>query len=72
MPKLDSFTRRRLEKFVEQFRANQAKLPVLADFEKSGFSKEQVDRGVKEKLLGEFYVTLTNGSIVKGYNVIAD
>jgi len=72
MPKLDPFTRRRLEKFVLGFRENQGQLPTLNDCEAAGFDKPTIDQAVKEKCLGEFYVTLTNGTIVKGYKVVSD
>jgi hypothetical protein len=72
MPKLDPFTRRRLQKFLLDFRQNKGQLPVLSDCEKAGFDKTTMDQAVKEKLAGEFYVTLTTGAIVKGYKAIAE
>lgn len=72
MPKLDPFTRRRLVKFVDNFRQNRGQLPVLSDCEAGGFDKVTVDQAVKEKVIGEFYVTLTSGAIVKGYKSISD
>ena len=66
---IDVFTRRRLLRFIEDFRKNQGQLPTLKDLDKSGFDDARVKQAIKEKLIVEFYVTLTNGSIVKGYKL---
>lgn len=66
---MDVFTRRRLLRFIEDFRKNQGQLPTLNDLEKNGFDDARVKQGIKEKLIEEFYVTLTNGTIVKGYKL---
>ena len=69
MPQLDPFTSRRLTRFIEDFRQSSGMLPTLLDFERSGFSREQVDLAVKQKLIEQFYVTLTSGTVVKTYKV---
>jgi hypothetical protein len=69
MPKLDPFTQRRIRKFVENFRSTQGQLPTLRHFQEAGFSKEIVDLAVTDRVLEEFYVTLTNGAVVKGYKI---
>lgn len=69
MPKLDPFTIRRITKFVEDHRAKSGQLPTLKDFEASSFDRELVDTAVRVGLLEAFYVTLTNGTIVKGYKI---
>lgn len=71
MSKLDPFTQRRLLRFVENWREKGGVLPTLQDFDKAGFSKELVNQAVREKLLEEFYVTLTNGTVVKGYKCVS-
>jgi hypothetical protein len=67
---LDPFTQRRLTQFVEQFRTRSGQLPSLQDFEAAGIVRDLVERAVKAKVLEQFYVTLTNGTIVKGYKVV--
>lgn len=64
---MDPFTKRRITAFAERFRTQNAVLPTLQDFESAGFPKELVDRAVRDEILVELYVTLTNGTIVKGY-----
>lgn len=64
---LDPFTRRRLVRFIEEFRARSGQLPTLGDLEGNGFDGDRVKVALKEKVIEEFYVTLTNGTIVKGY-----
>jgi len=66
---LDPFTRRRLIRFVEDFRTRSGQLPTLADLEGNGFDGERVKIAIKEKVIEEFYVTLTSGMIVKGYKL---
>lgn len=66
--KLDPFTRRRLVRFIEGFRKD-GQLPTLKDFELAGIARETVDAGVRDKAIERFYVTLSNGTIVKGYKV---
>jgi hypothetical protein len=69
MPKLDPFTRQRITKFVENFRAESGQLPTLKDLASAGISKELVKSAISDELLSEFYVTLTNGTIVKAYKI---
>ena len=69
MSALDPFTARRLTRFIEDFRRSQGTLPTLQDFEKAGMSRELVDRAVKHQLIEQFYVTLTSGTVVKGYKI---
>lgn len=65
--KIDPFTARRLQKFVNEHRTRTGQLPTLADLTTGGFSQDVVDRAIKDKLLEQLYVTLTNGSVVKGF-----
>lgn len=67
--KIDPFTRRRLVRFIEDFRASQGQLPTLKDLEQNGFDGACVKQALKEKAIEEFYVTLTSGTIVKGYKL---
>jgi hypothetical protein len=69
MSQLDPFTRRRLEKFIEDFRAQRGQLPTLRDLDAGGFPEATVDRALKAGAIERFYVTLTNGSVVKGYKI---
>jgi hypothetical protein len=69
MSKLDLFTERRILKFIGDHRAQQGSLPTLKDLDAAGFSKEIVDAAIKQELIEMFYVTLTNGSVVKGYKI---
>jgi hypothetical protein len=66
---LDLFTRRRLEKFVSEHRGQNGELPTLRDLADHGFGEETVKIAIKTNLIEEFYVTLTNGVIVKGYKL---
>ena len=67
--RIDPFTRKRLEKFVLEFRDSSGILPTLADLAAAGFDKKKVDDAIHDKLIVEFYVTLTNGTVVKGYKL---
>jgi hypothetical protein len=69
MSRLDPFTSRRLAKFIEEFRQSSGVLPTLQDFEKAGFARELVEQAVRQKLIEQFYVTLTSGTVVKGYKI---
>ncbi len=69
MARLDPFTRKRLEKFVADFRDRSGVLPTLQDLATAGFEKSRVDDGIKDGVISEFYVTLTNGTILKGYKL---
>ena len=65
----DAFTLRRLEKFIENFRAREGQLPTLNDLDRAGFDSGAVKAALKEERIEEFYVTLTTGSVVKGYKL---
>jgi hypothetical protein len=69
MGALDPFTARRLSRFVEDHRAKSGQLPTYADFEKAGFARELVKEAERAKLIEELYVTLTNGTVVKGFRL---
>ena len=69
MKRMDPFSSRRLEKFIETYRTKSGQLPTLADLATEGFSKALVDDAIHDELIEEFYVTLTNGSIRKGYKL---
>ena len=65
--KPDTFTFRRLAKFCDDYRQQKGLLPTLADLEAGGFEKKLVASAVKEGWVEELYVTLTNGSVMKGF-----
>lgn len=69
MAKIDPFTARRIMRFTEDFRAREGQLPTYTDFEAGGISEALVKDAVREKIIEEFYVTLTNGTIRKGFKV---
>lgn len=64
---LDPFTMKRLRNFVEGFRTKTGQLPTLRDLRENGFTEEVVKNAVRSKLIEERYVTLTTGTIMKGY-----
>jgi hypothetical protein len=66
---IDSFTLRRLVKFIEKYREGSGQLPMLSDFEKGGFEKSLIQRAERDGHIEQFYVTLTDGSIRKGYKI---
>jgi hypothetical protein len=66
---MDLFTGKRITRFIEDFRKAQGNLPTLKDFESAGFSNDLIDTAVRKDLIELFYVTLTNGTIVKGYKI---
>lgn len=68
-PRIDTFTRKRLEKFVADFRERSGVLPTLADLANAGFDRAKIDDAIHDRILVEFYVTLTNGTVVKGYKL---
>ncbi len=69
MPRLDPFTRKRLEKFISDFRSNEGVLPTLTDLDINGFDSERIKDALHDGIIVEFYVTLTNGVIRKGYKI---
>jgi hypothetical protein len=66
---MDAFTRKRLEKFIPDFRARSGTPPTLKDFEDAGFAKALVEQAVKDGVLEMFYVNLTSGTVVKTYRL---
>lgn len=64
---IDLFTRKRLVRFVEDYRLKSGQLPTFADLEKAGFDRAMVKEAERLKIVEEFYVTLTNGTVVKGF-----
>jgi hypothetical protein len=69
MNRIDPFTRKRLENFVENFRLSHGQLPTLEDLAQGGFPKSKVDDAIHDQILSELYVTLTNGVVKKGYKL---
>ena len=67
--KMDIFTEKRLTRFVEKFRNQSGQLPTLKDFSTEGFSQSHVEMALKGKILEPFYVTLSNGTIVKTFKL---
>lgn len=69
MASLDLFTKKRLIRFTDEFRDKTGQLPTLNDFEQAGFERELIKTATKDQVLDQVYVTLTNGTVVKGYKV---
>ena len=69
---LDPFTRRRLIRFIEEYRARQGQLPSRQDLAGAGFTDDAVKAAVKAGVVEELYVTLTNGTIIKGFKIRQD
>lgn len=72
MGAIDPFTRRRLLKFIGDHRARTGGLPTLRALEEGGFSKDVIGSAVREKAIEMIYVTLTDGSVVKGFKIVVD
>ena len=66
---MDLFTQKRLLKWIERFRAETGELPTLTEFAKVGFDKSSVEKAERLELIEQFYITLTDGSIRKGYKI---
>jgi hypothetical protein len=66
---MDPFSQKRLLRVVEEHRHKTGQLPTFEDLERSAFSREMVKEALKLKLIVELYVTLTNGTIVKGFKL---
>jgi len=66
---LDIFTRKRLEKFIHDFRESTGQLPTLNDFDVAHFEKDIIKAAIHDQVIEEFYVTLTNGVIKKGFKI---
>lgn len=65
----DPFTLKRIERFIEKHRTASGQLPSLQDFETGGFARELIKEAERGGAIVEFYVTLTNGTVVKGYKI---
>ena len=72
MGKLDLLTRKRLQRFIDEFRRAKAQLPTQRDLESGGFTRDQVDQALREKAIDSLYVTLTTGAVVKGFKTRID
>ena len=70
MKTVDPFTQRRLRKVIEDFRAKSGQLPTHANLIENGFDHDTIKAALKAGMIEEFYVTLTNGTVVKGYKVL--
>lgn len=70
MTRVDPFTRRRIIRFIEEFRTQNGQLPTLRDFAKQHIEESQVDGAIRDGAVEMVYVTLTNGNVVKGYKVV--
>jgi hypothetical protein len=70
--KIDVFTAKRIVKFTREFRQTHGQLPTLKDYENNGIEKSLVDAAEAKKIIEKFYVTLTNGAVVKGYKIVGD
>lgn len=66
---LDLFTQKRFTRFIQEFRHQSGQLPTIKDFESGGFDRKVIEAALKIKLIEEFYVTLTSGTIVKAYKL---
>lgn len=69
---MDVFTRERIKRFIREHRARTGQLPTLGDLDEHGFSEDLVKTALKKGLIERFYVTLTNGTVVKGFKLIED
>ena len=64
---MDAFSLKRLQKFVAEHREKTGQLATIKDIESAGFSNQDIAFAIKKQIIEEFYVTLTNGAIVKGF-----
>lgn len=69
MAQIDPFTVRRIRRFVPEFRERTGVLPTVRDFAEQGFTEETVKAAVQQGVIEKYYVTLTNGTIVKGFKI---
>lgn len=67
---MDPFSLKRLARFVSEYRKTTGELPTAKELEVEGFSSEDIQFALKKKVIEELYVTLTNGTIVKGFKVV--
>ena len=66
---MDLFSLKRLQKLVAEHRGKTGQLATFKDLQAAGFSNEDVSEAIKKDLIEEFYVTLTNGTIVKAFKI---
>lgn len=66
---MDTFTKSRIKKIISEHRTKYAQLPTLKELEKYGFSKKDIELGIKEQWLEQLYVNLTTGAVVKVFKV---
>ena len=66
---LDQFTGRRILKFITDFKIKTGELPTYQNLEENGFDTDTIKQAIKDELIEELFVTLTNGTIVKGFRV---
>ncbi|MSP18742.1 MAG: hypothetical protein EXR74_04140 [Bdellovibrionales bacterium] len=65
-------TKTRLKKSIISHRERCATFPSLKELEEYGFTKKQVEFGVKDKIIEQLYATLTSGAIIKVFKVKID
>ncbi len=71
MKTLDPFSTRRLQRLIPEFRRKTGQLPTLKDLAENGFAEDLVDAALKDGVIEKMYVTLTNGTILKGFTLKA-
>jgi hypothetical protein len=64
---IDPFTKKRILSIIDAHRSKAGVLPTLQDFNSLGVSESTIDSAVREKIIELRYVTLTSGTILKGY-----
>ncbi|MBM4304324.1 MAG: hypothetical protein FJ112_08355 [Deltaproteobacteria bacterium] len=62
---MDTFTKNRIKKVINDHRKSYGQLPTLKDLKNQGFSKKEIEVGIKEMWLEQLYVNLTSGAVVK-------
>ena len=67
--KIDPFTQRRLFAFIESHRTSSGQLPTLQDLGRANFAESLIDQAVRDGLIEQLYINLTNGPVVKGYKI---
>ena len=67
---LDQITKRRILNFIRGFKTKTGELPTFRDLEEGRFGEDIVKQAVKDGLIEELFVTLTSGTIVKGFRVV--
>lgn len=69
---MDAVTKTRLKKSIITHREKSATFPSLKELEQYGFTKKQVELGVKNKIIEQLYATLTSGAVIKVFKVKID